>query len=139
MSGEFSAISEREKGLQRGLSSAQLSMIAIAGAIGTRLFLGAGFAIGFAGQSELISYAIGAVFTLLLMGASARGGWPCARSGARATADSSGFQAGPVSADRTALLSLGGRDETCGAGVRFDRSELKIPEIVSGDKWAGGV
>ncbi len=67
--GAFAAISNREKGLQRGLSSAQLSMIAIGGAIGTGLFLGSGFAIGFAGPSVLVSYAIGAVITLLLMGA----------------------------------------------------------------------
>jgi AAT family amino acid transporter len=43
-------------------------MIAIGGAIGTGLFLGSGFAIGFAGPSVLVSYAIGAVITLLLMG-----------------------------------------------------------------------
>ncbi|CAB3788124.1 Phenylalanine-specific permease [Paraburkholderia caffeinitolerans] len=64
----FDAIVEREKGLRRGLSTAQLSMIAIGGAIGTGLFLGSGFAIGFAGPSVLVSYAIGALIALLLMG-----------------------------------------------------------------------
>jgi AAT family amino acid transporter len=64
----FDTIVEREKGLQRGLSTAQLSMIAIGGAIGTGLFLGSGFAIGFAGPSVLVSYAIGALIALLLMG-----------------------------------------------------------------------
>ncbi|VWC60928.1 amino acid permease [Burkholderia lata] len=64
----FDAIVEREKGLHRGLSTAQLSMIAIGGAIGTGLFLGSGFAIGFAGPSVLVSYAIGALIALLLMG-----------------------------------------------------------------------
>ena len=44
-------------------------MIAIGGAIGTGLFLGSGFAIGFAGPSVLVSYAIGALIALLLMGA----------------------------------------------------------------------
>src|SRR3546814_18734948 len=44
-------------------------MIAIGGAIGTGLFLGSAFAIGFAGPAVLVSYAIGAVVTLLLMGA----------------------------------------------------------------------
>ena len=43
------AVSDRESGLRRSLSSRQLSMIAIGGAIGTGLFLGSGFAIGFAG------------------------------------------------------------------------------------------
>jgi amino acid transporter, AAT family len=64
----FDTITEREKGLHRGLSAGQLSMIAIGGAIGTGLFLGSGFAIGFAGPSVLVSYSIGAVITLLLMG-----------------------------------------------------------------------
>jgi amino acid permease len=41
----FDAIIEREKGLHRGLSSGQLSMIAIGGAIGTGLFLGSSTAI----------------------------------------------------------------------------------------------
>lgn len=43
-------------------------MIAIGGAIGTGLFLGSSFAIGFAGPSVLLSYSIGAVIALLLMG-----------------------------------------------------------------------
>ncbi|CDH71371.1 hypothetical protein P38_3122 [Pseudomonas aeruginosa MH38] len=64
----FEAISRREQGLQRRLSAAQMSMIAIGGAIGTGLFMGSAFAIGFAGPSVLLSYAIGALITLLLMG-----------------------------------------------------------------------
>jgi len=67
-SDHFQKIVDQEKGLQRSLSSSQMSMIAIGGAIGTGLFLGSGFAIGFAGPSVLISYAIGAVIALLLMG-----------------------------------------------------------------------
>jgi AAT family amino acid transporter len=65
---KFDAIAEREQGLQRGLTAGQLSMIAIGGAIGTGLFLGSGFAIGFAGPSVLLSYLIGGLITLLLMG-----------------------------------------------------------------------
>jgi L-asparagine transporter-like permease len=64
----FDQIAQREKGLQRRLSSGQMSMIAIGGAIGTGLFMGSSFAIGFAGPSVLISYAIGGLITLLLMG-----------------------------------------------------------------------
>ena len=60
---------EADRGLHRSLGTGQLSMIAIGGAIGTGLFLGSAFAIGFAGPAVLVSYAIGAVVTLLLMGA----------------------------------------------------------------------
>lgn len=64
----FQGVIDQEQGLQRRLSSGQMSMIAIGGAIGTGLFMGSGFAIGFAGPSVLVSYAIGAVIALLLMG-----------------------------------------------------------------------
>lgn len=64
----FDQIIERESGLQRRLSAGRLGMIAIGGAIGTGLFLGSGFAIGLAGPAVLVSYAIGAVIALLLMG-----------------------------------------------------------------------
>ncbi|NDJ13253.1 MAG: amino acid permease [Acidobacteriia bacterium] len=63
----FDAIQNREKGLHRGLSSGQLTMLAIGGAIGTGLFLGSSFAIGFAGPSVILSYAIGALIALMLM------------------------------------------------------------------------
>ena len=65
---DFNALIERERGLKHSLSTGQLSMIAIGGAIGTGLFLGSAFAIGFAGPSVLVSYAIGGVISLLLMG-----------------------------------------------------------------------
>jgi L-asparagine transporter-like permease len=64
----FDTIQEREKGLRRGLTSAQLTMIAIGGAIGTGLFLGSSFAIGLAGPSVIVSYGIGAFIAFLLMG-----------------------------------------------------------------------
>src|SRR4051812_31986300 len=60
---------DRTPRLHRSLTAAQLSMIAIGGAIGTGLFLGSGFAIGTAGPSVLISYLIGGVISLFLMGA----------------------------------------------------------------------
>lgn len=65
---DFQEIMQREGGLQRTLGPGQMAMIAIGGAIGTGLFLGSGFAIGFAGPSVILSYAIGAVIALLLMG-----------------------------------------------------------------------
>jgi len=64
----FEQIAEREQGLKRRLTAGQMSMIAIGGAIGTGLFLGSKFAIGFAGPSVILSYAIGGVIALLLMG-----------------------------------------------------------------------
>lgn len=63
----FEKIKAREHGLQRTLTSGQMSMIAIGGAIGTGLFYGSQFAIGFAGPSVILSYAIGGIITLLLM------------------------------------------------------------------------
>lgn len=67
MSG-FDKIQQREQGLQRKLTARQMGMIAIGGAIGTGLFLGSKFAISFAGPSVIVSYAIGGLITLLLMG-----------------------------------------------------------------------
>ncbi len=64
----FENIQQRETGLQQNLSGAQIVMIAIGGAVGTGLFMGSAFAIGFAGPSVLLSYAIGALIALLLMG-----------------------------------------------------------------------
>ncbi len=54
--------------LRHALSTAQLTMIAIGGAVGTGLFLGSGFAISLAGPGVLISYGLGALIALLLMG-----------------------------------------------------------------------
>ncbi|MBA4288154.1 MAG: amino acid permease [Pseudomonas sp.] len=64
----FGTITKREHGLKRQLTSGQMSMIAIGGAIGTGLFMGSAFAISYAGPSVLLSYFIGAIITLLLMG-----------------------------------------------------------------------
>src|SRR5690242_5234402 len=64
----FADIVERERGLRRTLSAGRMTMIAIGGAIGTGLFLGSGYAIKLAGPAVLLSYALGAVIALLLMG-----------------------------------------------------------------------
>jgi L-asparagine transporter-like permease len=64
----FKVIADREGGLKRSLTRAQLMMIAIGSAIGTGLFLGSGAAIHLAGPSVIISFAIGAFIALLLMG-----------------------------------------------------------------------
>lgn len=65
---DFRDVLKSEEGLHKSLSTRQMSMIAIGGAIGTGLFLGSGLAIGLAGPSVIVSYAIGAVIALLLMG-----------------------------------------------------------------------
>lgn len=61
------AVFQRESGLQRQLTTGQLTMIAIGGAIGTGLFMGSGIAIGYAGPSVLISFGIAALIAFLMM------------------------------------------------------------------------
>src|SRR5580704_14382235 len=60
---------EKGEQLSRQLSSGQLGMIAIGGAIGTGLFLGSSLAVRIAGPGVIVSYLIGAVIALLFMGA----------------------------------------------------------------------
>ena len=60
---------ETREQLSRQLSSAQLGMIAIGGAIGTGLFLGSSLAVRIAGPGVIISYLIGAAIALLFMSA----------------------------------------------------------------------
>lgn len=69
MSDTFDQIKQREHGLRRELTSPQLTMIALGGAIGTGLFLGSKFALSFAGPSVLFSYVIGGLVAVMLMGA----------------------------------------------------------------------
>jgi L-asparagine transporter-like permease len=59
-------ISEREHGLDKALSRAQVVMIGLGGAIGTGLFMGSGIAIGYAGPAVILSYMI-AGFAALVM------------------------------------------------------------------------
>jgi amino acid transporter, AAT family len=60
---------EQSEQLSRQLTSSQLSMIAIGGAIGTGLFLGSSLAVRVAGPGVIVSYLIGAVIAILFMGA----------------------------------------------------------------------
>jgi L-asparagine transporter-like permease len=55
--------------LSRQLTSGQLGMIAMGGAIGTGLFLGSSLAVRVAGPGVIFSYLIGAAIALLFMGA----------------------------------------------------------------------
>jgi amino acid transporter, AAT family len=59
-------IEEREK-LSRQLSSPQLAMIGIGGAIGTGLFLGSALAVHTAGPGVILTYLLGAGIALLLV------------------------------------------------------------------------
>ncbi|MEV6205989.1 amino acid permease [Kitasatospora sp. NPDC051914] len=56
-----------EEGYARGLGSRQIQMIAIGGAIGTGLFLGAGTAISKAGPSLILSYAVAGLVIFVIM------------------------------------------------------------------------
>ncbi|HTX36896.1 MAG TPA: amino acid permease [Bryobacteraceae bacterium] len=58
---------EKNERLSRELSTRQLGMIAIGGAIGTGLFLGSSLAVRMAGPGVIFSYLIGAGIALLLM------------------------------------------------------------------------
>jgi AAT family amino acid transporter len=60
---------EQSEQLSRQLTSGQVAMIAIGGAIGTGLFLGSSLAVHTAGPGVILSYVIGAAITLLFMGA----------------------------------------------------------------------
>ncbi len=60
-------IVEREQGLHKDLTKAQVVMIGLGGAIGTGLFMGAGLAIGYAGPAVLVSYAIAAFIAVAMV------------------------------------------------------------------------
>jgi amino acid transporter, AAT family len=62
-----SAIADREAGLHKDLSRAQLVMIGLGGAIGTGLFMGSGVAIGYAGPAVILSYAIAAIAAVAMV------------------------------------------------------------------------
>lgn len=62
-----SQLIEREHGLQRGLSAAQMAMIGLGGAIGTGLFMGSSIAIGYAGPAVLISYLVAAAIAMVMV------------------------------------------------------------------------
>lgn len=67
MSPDSEAIIARERGLKRSLTSRQLTMIGIGGAIGTGLFMGSGIAIAYAGPGVLVSYLIACFIALAVM------------------------------------------------------------------------
>jgi len=67
--GDILNLAKQEAGLARQLSTRQMTMIAIGGAIGTGLFLGSGLAVREAGPGVILTYALGACIALLLVGA----------------------------------------------------------------------
>lgn len=60
-------ITERESGLTKGLSKAQVVMIGLGGAIGTGLFMGSGIAINYAGPAVILSYMIAAFAAVVMV------------------------------------------------------------------------
>ena len=65
--GNEAAQAESDEGYQRGLGARQIQMIAIGGAIGTGLFLGAGKGISKAGPSLILAYAVAGVVIFCIM------------------------------------------------------------------------
>jgi AAT family amino acid transporter len=61
------AVEYQELGLKRKLTSRQVSMIALGGAIGTGLFLGSALSVRSAGPGVILSYAAGAVIAMVVM------------------------------------------------------------------------
>ncbi|MFF2654024.1 amino acid permease [Streptomyces sp. NPDC058045] len=66
-SSQATADTAQGEGYQRGLGARQIQMIAIGGAIGTGLFLGAGKAIAKAGPSLILAYAIAGLVIFFIM------------------------------------------------------------------------
>lgn len=62
-----SSIVDREAGLRRQLTSRQISMLSLGGAIGTGLFLGSAISVRLAGPGVILSYAAGSLIALALM------------------------------------------------------------------------
>src|ERR1700710_297854 len=62
-----SALAHEEEGYDKGLKPRQVQMIAIGGAIGTGLFMGAGGRLASAGPGLFIVYAICGVFVFLIL------------------------------------------------------------------------
>ncbi|WP_425833215.1 amino acid permease [Streptomyces fractus] len=65
--GNEAAQAESDEGYKRGLGARQIQMIAIGGAIGTGLFLGAGKGISKAGPSLILAYAVAGVVIFCIM------------------------------------------------------------------------
>src|SRR6478736_7242731 len=62
-----SALTAEDEGYHKGLKPRQLQMIAIGGAIGTGLFLGAGGRLASAGPALFLVYAFCGVFVFLIL------------------------------------------------------------------------
>jgi len=61
------SIVAREGGLHKDLTRGQVIMISLGGAIGTSLFLSSGIALGYAGPSVLVSYAIAGFIAVVMV------------------------------------------------------------------------
>lgn len=61
------ALDQREGGLHRSLSKAQIGMIGLGGAIGTGLFLGSSLAVAYAGPAVIVSYILAGFVALVMV------------------------------------------------------------------------
>ncbi|MHB1870326.1 MAG: amino acid permease [Steroidobacteraceae bacterium] len=66
-SSEQGVPAQRESGLHRSLSKAQVVMIGLGGAIGTGLFMGSGLAVGYAGPAVIVSYILAGFVALVMV------------------------------------------------------------------------
>ena len=64
---DTTSVVAREGGLHKDLSKGQVIMISLGGAIGTTLFLSSGVALGYAGPSVLVSYAIAGFIAVVMV------------------------------------------------------------------------
>ena len=64
---DATSVVARERGLHQDLSRGQVIMISLGGAIGTTLFLSSGIALGYAGPSVLVSYAIAGFIAVVMV------------------------------------------------------------------------
>src|SRR5277367_2910716 len=60
-------IAKQEQGLHKGLTKAQMVMIALGSSIGTGLFAGSSLAIGYAGPSVILSFAIAGFIAVVMV------------------------------------------------------------------------
>lgn len=119
--------------LKRGLGARHIQMIALGGAIGTGLFMGAGRNIAVAGTSILVIYVLVGFFTYMVM--RAMGELLLTRHDYRSFADFVGEYLGPQASflPRLDLLAKLGGDLHCRRGGLRELYAVLVPGTVGMD------